>query len=94
MLRRLTVIDGADQGRYFPLGEEGTLIIGTSHKRADIHLNDLYVSRVHCYVELADGMVVIADADDSNGTSASSLRAASNARTKSSRATDRDGAAK
>jgi serine/threonine-protein kinase len=69
MLRRLTVIDGADQGRYFPLGEEGTLIIGTSHKRADIHLNDLYVSRVHCYVELADGMVVIADADDSNGTS-------------------------
>ena len=61
-------------GGHFPSASPTFIVparsyIGTSHKRADIHLNDLYVSRVHCYVELADGMVVIADADDSNGTS-------------------------
>lgn len=68
MTKRLMVFNGADQGRYFPLGETGTMIVGASRKHADIHLNDIYVSRVHCYVELEDGKVVVVDAEDSNGT--------------------------
>ena len=56
---RLLVVDGADAERFFPLPETGSVIIGTSRKHADICLNDLYVSRVHCQVEIEDDRVMV-----------------------------------
>src|SRR4051812_35976629 len=50
MAKRLVVIDGADEGRYFPLPETGKVSIGSSRRNADICLHDLYVSRTHCEI--------------------------------------------
>src|SRR5437879_2768008 len=52
------VVDGADAKSVFPLPEQGVLVIGRSHQEVDIYLNDLFVGRVHCQVEVApDGKV-------------------------------------
>lgn len=56
---RLLVIDGADQGRLIPLANAGSIVIGNSRKHADVCLNDLYVSRVHCQVAVAEGQVSV-----------------------------------
>ena len=58
MAQRLLVIDGADQGRVFPLAKGSTLLIGSSNRHADICLNDLYVKRVHCLLHVGDRVVV------------------------------------
>jgi pSer/pThr/pTyr-binding forkhead associated (FHA) protein len=62
MAKRLTVIDGADQGRFFPLFE-GVVTIGNNHRHADICLHDLYVRRVHCLLDVK-GDRVVARAND------------------------------
>ena len=64
---RLLVIDGADQGRVFPLAPEGTTLIGRPPD-ADITLNDLYVKRAHCRLEIAGDEVVVLDLTESGGT--------------------------
>jgi eukaryotic-like serine/threonine-protein kinase len=56
---RLMVVDGADADRYFPLPDNGTRVIGNSHKYSDICLNDLLMARVHCQVDIEDGQVKI-----------------------------------
>lgn len=66
---QLLVIDGADQGRYFPLPQTGTVVIGHSHKHCDIFLNDLYVSRIHCHIETDGDLVRVIEADPPGGTS-------------------------
>lgn len=68
MAWRFHVIDGADTGRFFPLPEKGTVLIGNSRKHADIHLNDLYVARVHCQVDVAEGKIVVAQIDTAHDT--------------------------
>jgi serine/threonine-protein kinase len=68
MAWRLLVVDGADQGRFFPLADAGMLTIGNSHKHADICLHDLYVGRVHCQVAVADGHVVAVEVDPARTT--------------------------
>jgi hypothetical protein len=67
-IRRLVVIDGADRGRFFPLPETGTLIIGKSHKSCDIILHDLYVARVHCQLRVDEDLVVVTHVEGDNGT--------------------------
>ncbi|CAN5134701.1 hypothetical protein BH10PLA2_BH10PLA2_22750 [soil metagenome] len=49
---RFLVVDGADKGKHFALPERGLVCVGKSHKHADIVLNDLYVSRVHCELRI------------------------------------------
>jgi serine/threonine protein kinase len=66
MIWRLVVVDGADQGRSFPLSE-GIMTIGKSHRNSEICLNDLYVARVHCEVEVNEGRVVVTDVDEVKG---------------------------
>jgi serine/threonine protein kinase len=56
---RLRVVDGADVDRYFPLADNGSLVIGNSHRHADACLHDLLVARVHCQVEAAEGRVFV-----------------------------------
>lgn len=68
MARWLQVVDGADHGRAFPLPDSGTIILGASSKHCDICLNDLYVSRVHCQVEIEEEHVAISDLSTATGT--------------------------
>lgn len=56
---RLRVVDGADVDRYFPLGDNGSLVIGNSHRHADACLHDLLVARVHCQVDASEGRVFV-----------------------------------
>src|SRR5262245_10228133 len=67
MAQRLLVIDGADQGRVFPLAKGSTLLIGSSSRHADIRLNDLYVKRVHCMLHVGDRIVVKDDQPTTGG---------------------------
>jgi hypothetical protein len=66
--KRLLVVDGADQGRTFPLPAEGTVNIGNSQKSADIVLHDLYVSRVHCELAIAENQIFVTHVAGQNGT--------------------------
>jgi pSer/pThr/pTyr-binding forkhead associated (FHA) protein len=68
LIKRLFVIDGADQGRSFPLPDSGTLTIGKSHKCSDIVLHDLFVSRVHCQLQIEGDKVVVMHMEGDNGT--------------------------
>lgn len=68
LAKRLHVIDGADQGRFFFLPETGTVTIGKSHKHAEIVLNDLYVSRVHCELQMEEDTVLVKHLTGQHGT--------------------------
>src|SRR5262249_13019048 len=68
MTMRFLVIDGADQGRSFPLVEEGVLSVGSSRRNTDICLHDLHVRRVHCQIEIQGERVVVTAEEDSANT--------------------------
>jgi serine/threonine protein kinase len=68
MARRLLVIEGADQGRCFPLPDQGAIILGSSDKHCDICLNDLYAARVHCQIEVLGERVILTDLANTSGT--------------------------
>ncbi len=59
--KRLFVIDGGDQGQFFALPASGTITLGKDRKLADIVLNDLYVARVHCRLEIDGDKVTVLD---------------------------------
>jgi hypothetical protein len=65
---QLRVTDGADLGRCFYLPESGTVLLGSSSKNADLVLHDLYVSRVHCEVEVKEDRILISHVEGQNGT--------------------------
>ncbi len=62
--RRLLVVEGADKGRHFGLCEKGKMVIGSSRKNADIMLNDLYVARNHCELDVTGNWIVARLLDD------------------------------
>lgn len=62
------VVDGADAGRVEGMPATGIVTIGSSKRHADIHLNDLYVARVHGEVEIDGARVVITAHDSPSGT--------------------------
>src|SRR5437879_13571030 len=68
MAKQLTVIDGADKGRYFPLAEHGIMTIGNSRRNTDICLHDLICARVHCELEIDGDLIVVKDLEESTGT--------------------------
>jgi serine/threonine protein kinase len=68
MPRGLRVIDGANQGEFFPLPEKGTLHIGNTQHNADIRLNDLYVARLHCRLDVEGERVEVTANDTPAGT--------------------------
>ena len=65
---RFRVVDGADKGRLYALPENGIVTVGKSHKHADIVLNDLYVSRVHCELRVEAGYLVARHLEGEHGT--------------------------
>ena len=56
MIRRLVVIDGADQGQFLVLPEAGTVLVGSNRRHCDFCLHDLYVARSHFEVATAGGI--------------------------------------
>src|SRR5262249_10320338 len=68
LLKRLLVVDGAGQGRFFYLPEAGPVTIGSGARNADIVLHDLYVARVHCEVETKGDQVVVTHVEGQHGT--------------------------
>src|SRR5262245_11411514 len=73
---QLFVVDGADAKRAFPLPESGSVLIGNSHKHADICLHDLYVARVHCQIDVDEGKVVVTNLPNASGTFVNKVRVA------------------
>ena len=72
--RRLRVTDGGDQGRSFPLPEAGTVTVGKAGGHADIGLHDLYVSKIHCTLQIADGTITVAHLDGASGRRSTATR--------------------
>jgi serine/threonine protein kinase len=68
MAWQLLVVHGADQDRHFPIPDEGTATIGSSHRNCDIVLHDDCVARIHCQVGALDNHVLVADLDSAGGT--------------------------
>ena len=62
------IIEGADQGRLEGMPANGVVTIGSSKRHAEIHLNDLYVARVHGEVEIDGPRVVLTAHDSPQGT--------------------------
>ncbi len=68
LARRLLVIDGADQGRSYPVPTSGRILIGRTPRVADIVLHDLYVSRVHSQLQIDGERVVVTHVEGPGGT--------------------------
>jgi hypothetical protein len=66
--RWLKVIDGANQGRLFRLPDSGTVTVGRSGKHVDIGLDDLYVMRIQCSLEIGGETIKVSHIDGANGT--------------------------
>jgi hypothetical protein len=62
---QLLVTEGADKGRTFTLLDDGVTTIGSSRSRADVSLNDLYVHRTHCEIEVSGGSTLLRALDPS-----------------------------
>ncbi len=68
LVRRLLVIDGADQGKSFTLPAQGTVSVGNSSKHAGIVLHDLYVARLHCELHVDEDSIVVVHVQGQKGT--------------------------
>ncbi len=66
--RRLKVTDGGDQGRSFRLPDAGTLTVGKTGGHADVGLHDLYVSRIHCMLQVTPDGVTVVHVEGATGT--------------------------
>jgi hypothetical protein len=61
----LKVVEGEEKGTVFPVNK-ARMLIGRGN--ADITLNDLTASRLHCALEVSDQEVFLRDLGSSNGT--------------------------
>ncbi len=66
MAKRLVVVAGPDEGKFFPLAGD-TLLLGRS-RASDTRLIDPHVSRVHCEIQRADDGLVLRDFETPGGT--------------------------
>jgi hypothetical protein len=66
-LGNLTLSTGGQMGRSYPIGEKG-LVIGREPSQCDIVISDTNVSRIHAWVTVEKGEVVIIDRGSTNGT--------------------------
>jgi hypothetical protein len=63
----LTLQTGGQTGKSYPIGEKG-LVIGREAGQCDIVIQDANVSRVHAWVTVEKGEVVVIDRGSTNGT--------------------------
>ena len=66
-LGTLTLSASGQLGKSYPIGEKG-LIVGRDPGQCDIVISDPNVSRVHAWVTLKKGEVVVIDRGSTNGT--------------------------
>jgi hypothetical protein len=63
----LTLSAGGQLGKSYPIGEKG-LIVGRDPGQCDIVISDPNVSRLHAWVTMKKGEVVVIDRGSTNGT--------------------------
>jgi hypothetical protein len=68
LVRRLKVIDGADQGHSFLVAEQGVVTVGSNAKHAEVCLHDLYVARTHCQLIVEDDHLLVKACDNTRPT--------------------------
>ncbi len=66
--RWLRVVDGANHGRLFRLPAAGTVTVGKSGKNVDIGLDDIYVMRLQCSLDVSADAVLVAPVEGASGT--------------------------
>jgi hypothetical protein len=62
----LKIVEGQDKGKTHVLNGKSQFAIGRGE--ADISLKDSRVSKIHCFIEIYDGLFVIKDMQSTNGT--------------------------
>ena len=70
----LTVVDGADLKRVFPLPKTGRVQIGKDPAHSQIIFNDFYLEKAHCTLEVGDDGVVVYDTSQERGVSINSKK--------------------
>jgi pSer/pThr/pTyr-binding forkhead associated (FHA) protein len=66
-LGTLTLSTSGQSGKTYPIGEKG-LIVGRDPTQCDVVISDPNVSRVHAWVTVKKGDVVVIDRGSTNGT--------------------------
>jgi serine/threonine protein kinase len=64
----LTVVDGADLKRVFPL-PFGRVLVGKDPAHSEITFNDFYLEKSHCTLEVAEDGIVVYDTSHERGVS-------------------------
>ncbi len=65
MNKQLAIVSGPEKGRVFPLENGQTLVIGRG-QQSHTKINDPYMSRMHCEIEVDEDKVVLADSGGKN----------------------------
>jgi len=63
----LTVVDGADLKRVFPLPASGKVAIGKDPLHSHINFNDFYLEKTHCALEVDEDGIVVHDTSQERG---------------------------
>ena len=63
----LTLSTNGQLGKSYPIGEKG-LVIGREVGQCDIVISDVNVSRIHAWITVEKGEVVVIDRGSTNGT--------------------------
>ncbi|MBM3995367.1 MAG: FHA domain-containing protein [Planctomycetes bacterium] len=66
--KRFVIVDGPDKGRAHLVPDTGPIYIGKSARHAEIILHDLFVSRVHCELQIDGDTLVILHVEGDGGT--------------------------
>lgn len=69
----LTPSTGGQLGKSYPIGEKG-LIIGRDPGQCDVVISDMNVSRVHAWITIKKGEVVVIDRGSTNGTYVNNMK--------------------
>jgi pSer/pThr/pTyr-binding forkhead associated (FHA) protein len=69
----LTLSTGGQLGKSYPIGEKG-LIAGRDPGQCDIVISDMNVSRVHAWITIKKGEVVVIDRGSTNGTYVNNIK--------------------
>lgn len=64
---QLRVIEGPDAGCTFTLPTAGSVIVGSSHRHADLWLHDPKVAKVHCQVDVSARSASVIELDPRKG---------------------------
>jgi serine/threonine protein kinase len=63
----LTVVDGADLKRVFPLPAEGKIAVGKDPLQSRITFNDFYLEKAHCTLEVEEEGLTVHDTSQERG---------------------------